>query len=233
MKKTFGMILVVCVSVLCLSACGSKDANVKAESLQSQIDELSKRVNKLEGNLASDSNDFSATEMGSKEETVDIPNIIDQETDKEASGKNTEKKSISVGESMTVSTDDGSYTISIQGAHRMTTEDHYVKEDIPEGFSLVSVRCIVENQDYSGMYDNLLSSGDLVLSSSGKTIRAQDENGFDCESYDFTPFNDEEYSVTEIPVGAKMRLSLPFKVPEKDAKIKLIVQDTVIEIPID
>ena len=210
MKKTVVIVLVV-VMILSLSACGGK------EEYQKGYDDGYKQAME---DIANETPRVSAgTATSEKVESTDV--IKPAFT------------TIDVGEISKASTEDGSFTIAIQGAHLVTkAEAHYVEEDIPEGYRLVSLRCDVENIDYSGLYDNQLSRYDLITN---KLVRLVDEDGFDCESYDYTPFQDGGgYAVTEIAKGAKNRLSMPFKVPSSTSTVTVIIGGTTqIEVPID
>lgn len=153
---------------------------------------------------SSDNSDNNVLESVSVTVTEEDSTIVTETVTEEMSDNSTRDNLNSI----TISTENGDYIISIDSIHQVA-DDWYPNKD--EGMKIVTIQASVENINYSGFYDNSISYYEIYDTG----VKLLDDEGYELEFVDVIGPTDGKYEVgAEISIGSKKRVSLPFYVSE-------------------
>lgn len=210
MNKTILLLIALCF-LYCLTGCSSDTSVLSSQSNEEYLKGYS-------DGYAAALSEISADSKANSAQIVDNKDQEDMISQKNNDG------------TYTINSADGTFTIRIEGARLIPATYNYVKKNFPTGYDLVSIRCIVENTNYKGFVGDYVNHYELT-----KFLRAVDKDGFDCDTYDWTGFDDENYSVdSKVTAGAKARLAFPVIVPSGTDTLTVVIDGTEkITLPIE
>ena len=195
MKKRILLLVALLLALSCVG-CGN---NAEVEALRKDVDELKTTVY---GNSTDNKRDTIKQEATSKND---------------AESKN--MKPISLGETVSVSTANGNFEISIDNVHKTDMYD-----DSPDTYA-ASIQCVINNISYSSkLYPNTINGYDV--SEVNNYIQLTDLTDSAFPFYSISGPTDGSYAVGhKLPIGGKAKESYPFLVPANTSEVCIIINN--------
>ena len=225
MKKK---IIAIVLTALILSGCAGTRQDVSISSAETQ-ESLS---------LETPEDSSSSGESTAVSETEEIQPSMDEEEEKDTETTSADvedtdddeseeiiPESFAVGEEISIHSEEGDLTLTIDGITRTDWE----RED-PE-CDIVSLRCIVDNINFSGLYENEVCGYDLYYF---RLVKVMDSNQISIPCADLTGPDDGTYSTgARAAQGEKMKISVPYCVEKTEKALTIEIDGRQLILSLD
>ena len=232
MKKVLLVTLIFSL-MLSVTACSQSVSQEEYDKIVSENEKIKEEYKKLaaEKEKTVEERDSLTGELNSAkqkiasldDELTQVKSELDKYKKAEEESNSPELRSFTFGEELTITVDDSKFKITIDDVKKRDSWDGDSEK------SDINILCIIENENYQS-WDQVLHPYTLL---SDGIMQVEDENGFNLQFVDVSPYQDGMYSVTEVPFNTKAKICIPVEAEKSCSKVTIKIGNYTTEISFD